>query len=251
MQWFTSNYDPGVVALSYLVSVVGAFVSLYIADYIRDTDGRIHFGWLAVASIVFGGCAVWAMHFTGMLAYRAGMPVSYDIRITLFSLVLPILFCAVGFFAAYRWPANVVAWLLSGILLGAGVATMHYVGMYGMRIEAQMIHDPFIVGVSVVIAVAAAAAALRIVVHWSGRMRALSPFIMGLAVCGMHYTGMAAMRMIPFDDPARTVDFFTGAWSPQFMGFTVGLAVFLTLLTGSALVLFRKSADVEQSAARA
>ena len=96
-----------------------------------------------------------------------------------------------------------------------------------------------------IIAIVAATAALRIVVHWRGMLRLVSPFVMGLAVCGMHYTGMAAMEFMPMSDGGARVDYFDGAWSASFMGFAAGLAVFLTLLVGSALVMFRKALDLE------
>lgn len=245
MQEFISSHDLSVVALSYLVSVVGAFVALYVADYIADDNGTIRFGWLTLASIVFGGCAVWAMHFTGMMAFRMEFAASYDVSATLLSLALPILLSAAAFLVAYKWQDSTTAWLGAGTVLGLGVAAMHYLGMAALRTEAMMHHDNLLVGVSVGIAVVAATAALRIVVHWRGLLRLVSPFIMGLAVCGMHYTGMAAMKFMPMADATAQIDYFEGAWSVTFMGFAAGLAVFLTLLVGSALVVFRKALDLE------
>lgn len=245
MQEFISSHDLSVVALSYLVSVVGAFVALYVADYIADDNGNIRFGWLTLASVVFGGCAIWAMHFTGMLAFRMDYAASYDVSSTVLSLALPVLLAGVGFFVAYKWQDSIAAWLSAGLVFGLGVAAMHYLGMQALRTEAMMHHDSILVAVSVGIAVVAATAALRIVVHWRGILRLVSPFIMGLAVCGMHYTGMAAMDFMPMSEGAAQVNYFEGAWSPTFMGFAAGLAVFLTLLVGSALVMFRKALDLE------
>lgn len=245
MQAFINSHDLSVVALSYLVSVVGAFVALYVADYIADDHGNIRFGWLTLASVVFGGCAIWAMHFTGMLAFRMDFAASYDVSVTMLSLALPILLAGVGFFVAYKWQTSITAWLSAGVVFGLGVAAMHYLGMQALRTEAMMHHDSALVGISVGIAVVAATAALRIVVHWRGILRLVSPFIMGLAVCGMHYTGMAAMQFMPMAEGAAQVNYFEGAWSPTFMGFAAGLAVFLTLLVGSALVMFRKALDLE------
>ena len=112
-----------------------------------------------------------------------------------------------------------------------------------------MHHDHFFVALAVGIAIVAATAALRIVVHWTGRLRMVSPFIMGLAVCGMHYTAMLGMGFAPAPEGAST-NYFDGAWGAGFMGFVSGLAVFLTLLTGAAMVAFRKALDVQPTRAR-
>lgn len=248
MQWLFANHDPALVLLSYVVSVVGAFVALYTAEYITDARGRIRPGWLILASVVLGGCAIWAMHFTGMLAYRMSAPATYDIGATVASLVLPIALSAVGFLIAYRFKDSVPAWLIAGAAFGGGVAAMHYLGMAALRTPMQMSHDSGLVAISVVIAVVAATAALRIVVHWQGLKRLFSPLLMGLAVCGMHYTGMAAMSMSP---GAADVEYFQGAWSASFMGFTAGLFVFLTLMVGAALVTFRKVLDIDADIALA
>lgn len=244
MQWFIERHDLGLVALSYFVSVTGALVSLYIANYITDPQGRFRPGWLVLASVVFGGCAIWAMHFVGMLAYEMSIPAAYGIAKTLLSAVLPIVLSGLGFFIAFRWRDSVAAWLVAGVALGGGVAAMHYLGMAALRMNATMTHDAILTAVAIAIAVVAATAALRIVVHWKGLKRIASPLIMGLAVCGMHYTAMAGMRMVP-GAATGDVRYFEGAWSADFMGFTAGLVVFLALLVGSAFVVFQKAMDLE------
>lgn len=240
-----SNYDISLVILSYLVSVFGALVGLYVAEYIRDRDGHIQYGWLALSATLIGGCAIWAMHFTGMLAYRPGIPVTYDVQITLLSAVLPVAFTALGLYMAFRWERSILAWLAGGLALGLAVAAMHYLGMSAMRFAGQMQHDHSLVVLSVAIAIGAATAALLIVVRARGFLRMFSPLVMGLAVCGMHYTGMLAMTLVVNPDARAGVDYFTGAWSSDFMGFLSGLVVFLSLMVGTALVIFRKALDGE------
>ena len=190
-----ADYNLYLVALSYLVSVLGSLTGLFVATYIREDDGRLRVGWLLMAAVLIGGCAIWAMHFLGMIAYDPGGPMAYDTGITALSLVLPILFVLFGLYAAFRWPDSVLARVVAGTITGAGVATMHYTGMAAIRIAATMSYDPVIVAVSVVIAIVASIAALHIVVTLGGFLRYASALIMGVAVCGMHYTGMAAMRI--------------------------------------------------------
>lgn len=245
MQGFIASHDMALVALSYLISVTGALISLYLADFIVERNGRINFGWLTLAAVVFGGCAIWAMHFTGMLAFRMEGPVTYDVSTTLLSLGLPILLSGVGLFVAYRWRESITAWLAAGLAFGLGVAAMHYVGMSAMRMPMGMQHDTLITAVSIGIAIVAATAALRIIVHWRGALRLFSPLLMGLAVCGMHYTAMTGMSFTPPESTAAAVDYFEGAWTESVVGFLSGLWVSMALFVGAALAVFRKLSDVD------
>jgi NO-binding membrane sensor protein with MHYT domain len=242
MESFIASHDLTLVALSYLVAVIGAFVSLYISDYIVGRNGSIQFGWLLLAALVFGGCAIWAMHFIGMLAYRTEMAVTYDVTRTLVSAALPIALCFAAFYTVYKWKST-VAWLVSGALFGAGVAAMHYVGMGAMRMAATMTHDPVFYWASIAIAIIAATVALHIFTRWTGVKRLASPFLMALAVCGMHYTAMAGMRMLPMNEALPAAQYFEGAWTPDLIGFSAGLFAVLTIVLGAALVVFRKTID--------
>ncbi len=224
-----ADYHLGLVLLSYAVSVLGALTGLFVASYIRREHGGAHFGWLLLAAVLIGGCAIWSMHFIGMLAYDPGTPIAYDTRLTGISLVIPIVFAFFGLYCVTRWWENLPAILIAGVITGLGVASMHYTGMASVRIEAYMHHDPFIVGLSVVIAILASIAALYVVVHVRGPLRYASSLVMGLAVCGMHYTGMAAMELEPAD---IEVEFFAGALSPSLMAVAVTLAVGATCAIG-------------------
>ena len=106
------------------------------------------------------GVGIWSMHFVGMLAFEMGMPVAYDLRLTIISLVI-----AVGVTgAAFAW----VSWhgagartlLVSGPLMGVGIAAMHYTGMAAMRMPGSMAYSLPLVALSIGIAITAATAAL-------------------------------------------------------------------------------------------
>lgn len=131
-----ADYDLLLVALSYCVSVLGALTGLLVAGLIRDSEGGVRPGWLLLAAILIGGCAIWAMHFIGMIAYDPGGPMAYDTIMTAASLVVPIAFVAVGLYATYRRPESFAARVVAGTITGLGVAAMHYTGMAGLRIEA-------------------------------------------------------------------------------------------------------------------
>jgi NO-binding membrane sensor protein with MHYT domain len=136
------------------------------------------------------------MHFIAMLGFTiAGEPIRYNVPVTILSMVIAVVVVGigtfiVGFSRAGTWPL-----LLGGVIIGLGVASMHYLGMGAVRVQASLTYNPAIVAASVIIAViagtAALWAALRLNTLWSTFIASL---IMGLAVNGMHYTGMAAVR---------------------------------------------------------
>lgn len=247
MQALIASHDLGLVGLSYVISVIGAVISLYLARFIVERDGSINFGWLSLAAVVFGGCAIWAMHFTGMLAFRMETAATYDVGITLLSLGLPILLSGLGLYVAFRWKDSIAAWLVAGLVFGLGVAAMHYLGMSAMRMPMTMTHDSTVLALSIGIAVLAATAALRIIVHWNGVGRLFSPLLMGLAVCGMHYTAMYGMSFEPMEGTQAGIDYFRGAWTEETVGFLSGLGVSMTLFVGAALAVFRRLSDVDDS----
>lgn len=225
-----SDYSMGLVLLSYVVSVAGSIVGLYVATLVKSEDGRSHTGWLAIAAVMLGGCAIWSMHFIGMIAYEPGVPVYFDTVITAISLLIPIVFTFIGLSMAFRGSGRFGSLTVAGIIMGLGVASMHYTGMAAIRIQAYLSYDPTLIGVSVAIAILASTAALFIVVKTSGFLRYASALIMGIAVCGMHYTGMAAMSIEP---ATIDVDYFTGALPRDTMMFFTLLTFIITCLAGA------------------
>jgi NO-binding membrane sensor protein with MHYT domain len=217
------------IALSYVISVFGSYVALHIAAKIPGAAGRTMWWRVFGAAVALGGGAIWAMHFIGMLAYQISLPVYYDPLLTLASLALAIGVCAAALLLAGRGQGGVVRLVGSGLLAGAGVAGMHYTGMAGMQIAgATMSYVPWLVVVSIAIAVAAAIAALWLASNSRGTWKQLgSAFVMGLAVCGMHYTGMAAVVMSTSEAK--------GGYAPvsvlqeRDLGFSVFLAAFVVL----------------------
>jgi diguanylate cyclase (GGDEF)-like protein/PAS domain S-box-containing protein len=134
------------------------------------------------------------MHFVGMLAFIMPMPVAYDVQLTLVSLALPIIVVGTGLFALSHYGNGLRPMLAAGLLAGLGVVVMHYTGMAAMRMPGIRIsYDPWLVAASVAIAIVAATAAFwlafRTTKTWE---RLVSAVVMGMAIAGMHYTGMAA-----------------------------------------------------------
>lgn len=201
----TGTYDPTLVAVSFMVAVIASYTALELSVRVARHSGKVALFWLAAGSVSMG-VGIWTMHFIGMLAFQMRMSYTYDIPITVLSLLVGIIASTFAIWVASRKTASLKKIGLSGILLGGGIATMHYTGMAAMRMEAKMAYDPTILAVSVIIAVVAATAAIWIIftlVHNKSSARSLmqlklaAALIMGLAICGMHYTGMAAVSYEP------------------------------------------------------
>jgi NO-binding membrane sensor protein with MHYT domain len=180
------------VATSFLVSVAGSFTAIYCAKRVRTASGP-QTSWLVCAALAMGGAGIWAMHFIAMLAFDMGMSVRYDVTTTVASLVIAVAVTGIGLWTA-SWGATSTARLVGGgTIMGLGVAGMHYTGMAGMRMPAIVTYDGPLVAASVLIAVVASTAALFLAFNLERSLLiGLSAPVMGAAVCGMHYTGMAA-----------------------------------------------------------
>ncbi|HEV7669279.1 MAG TPA: MHYT domain-containing protein [Thermoanaerobaculia bacterium] len=232
MPGMQAHFDPLLIALSYAVSVFGAYTSLRLAHRMQAAKGSAFVYWLAGAAFAMGGGAIWAMHFIGMIAYRMAMPVRYDALTTIASMAIAVVVTGVGLWIVGSGAASLARLIAAGTFTGLGVAGMHYLGMAAMRMPADLTYDRTLVAVSVAIAVVAASAAFWIAFNMTGRWQQVgSAFVMGAAVCGMHYTGMAAATMVPNGKPFLAD---LGALSGEDLAFFVFLAAILLL----AILLF-------------
>jgi NO-binding membrane sensor protein with MHYT domain len=195
------HFDMGVwlLFLAYLTSVTGSTVGLACTLQSRYAlTPRARLAWLALAAVSIGGVGIWVMHFIAMLGFATpGLPVRYDISRTVLSAILSIAAVFVGLLV-FGVRTKFALWrlLVGGVITGLAVNLMHYTGMWAVRVKGSIGYDPGLVLLSIVIAVVAATAALWFTVLvdrvW---LRLLAGVIMGVAVTGMHYTGMAAVRV--------------------------------------------------------
>jgi NO-binding membrane sensor protein with MHYT domain len=197
-----SSYQSGFVALSYCISVLGGFVALTAAQRIRRGDGDVSAINSLAAGLALGGIGVWSMHFIGMVALKLQAASSYSLWETLVSLVAAVAGSALALAYVAKAPERLARIAGAGFVLGLGVVVMHYLGMYGLKIAGYIRWDYGIIAASVVIAVLAATAALWLAFNTTGApARIGAALVMGVAVCSMHYTGMAAAEFICTSDP--------------------------------------------------
>ncbi|MFC8850266.1 MULTISPECIES: MHYT domain-containing protein [unclassified Micromonospora] len=185
-------------ALSYALSVLGSFLGLVCAGRIRaaDTTGqRVWWGILAAWAI--GGTAIWSMHFMAMLGFAVeGTRIRYDVPITVGSALIAVVAVGIGLAIVGTGRASAFRIGVGGVFTGAGVAAMHYTGMAAMRLGGSLGYDGARVALSVAIAVVAATVALWLAVTVRRALAvAASALVMGVAVNGMHFTGMSALSV--------------------------------------------------------
>jgi two-component system sensor histidine kinase/response regulator len=237
------THDPTLVVLSIVIASLAAYAVLGLAGRISAAETRLaKRAWLTAGAMTMG-VGVWSMHFIGMLAFRLPVRVHYDIGITLASMAPAILAGAIMLHVISQARTSGANLILGGALMGAGIGVMHYTGMAAMRMDAVMRYDPVLFVVSVVVAVVLAITALytKFVVarqHDSVRrqwwIKLGAALVMGCAVAGMHYTGMAASYVFPGSGSAAVVagldPTFLGAWVSLATVLITGLAIFVTVV---------------------
>ncbi|MBT1062484.1 PAS domain S-box protein [Bowmanella sp. Y26] len=198
------NYDSWLVLLSILVSIFSSSMAMQLAGQARQTTQRSAL-FLFAGSIALGS-GVWSMHFIGMLAFELCTEVNYATNLTLLSMLPSMGASWVALSLISRKQVSLLQLTLGAVLMGAGIGTMHYVGMAAMQMAPALKYDPWLFGISIFVAVALAW--LSLWVRFGIRrftaaqlsptaLNLFSGTVMGLAISGMHYTGMAAARFVP------------------------------------------------------
>lgn len=193
-----TSWNYWLVLLSVLIAVIGSYIAF-------DAAGRMQFSNGAMRKICFGtgafmmGLAIWSMHFVGMQALQMPLPVSYNPVLTLLSMVAAMLGAGIAFFVMNRQSMGGFHLVFGSLAMGLAIVTMHYMSRASMQMAAIIQYDPFFFAPSVLIALLVSAGALRLAFRMKveqGRVwffqKVGSALVMGAAISGMHYAGMAA-----------------------------------------------------------
>lgn len=198
MQGSVDGFSYGLVTpvVAYLMACLGGALGLRCTTRSMLVAHSWRAGWLALGSAAIGS-GIWTMHFVAMMGFTVKeTPIHYDKPIMFASLGVAIVMVGIGVFIVGYRGATGVALFTGGTITGLGIASMHYLGMAGMRLNGVLEYNTLIVAVSVVIAVLAATAALWAAGQVRGFLWSIgASLVMGLAVSGMHYTGMAALSV--------------------------------------------------------
>jgi len=232
----TGSYNYVLVALSVLIAMIASYAALDLAGRVTAAGGWTRAVWL-VGGAGAMGTGIWSMHYIGMLAFILPIPVAYHWPTVLLSLFAAILASVVALYVVSRQKMGASRAVAGSVLMGAGIASMHYIGMAAMRLPAMCQLNSFLVVLSVVFAVLISLAALWITFHFRdektghGREKLAGAIVMGAAIPVMHYTGMAAAS---FTSSGMTAD-LTNAVSISTVG-TAGIAAVTFIVLGLALV---------------
>ena len=246
------GYNPRIVLLSYIIACVAAYAAWNMTERLQASrEPGLQYMWLGAGAAVLG-FGIWCMHFVGMLAMVLPIPVAYDLATTLLSVVPAVLVAAFIIRYLSQNSFSLLRILLAGTVMGAGIGTMHYVGMMGMRLQASMYYSPLMFALSLVVAVVLAVLCLFVgLVQVKGERvatgirKVVSVMTMGAAITGMHYTAMSAVYFFSIEttDPvsASVLDPNT---------FSIFIALVTLVLFGLALVSTRVVFTMEQELQR-
>jgi PAS domain S-box-containing protein len=235
------TYEVWLVLLSIAVAIFASYVALDLASRVSSSAGSKAQPYWLIGGALSMGCGIWSMHFIGMLAFRLPIPMAYNIPVTLLSLLFAVAASAFALHVVSRDSLGTGRLLASGTAMGTGIATMHYTGMAAMEIAPDINYDLPLLALSVCIAVAASVATLWIAFQlrtetifsafWK---KAGSALVMGIAISGMHYTGMAAAHFAP--GSICTAD--PGNISNDWLAASIGGFTFLFLATTLLVSVF-------------
>jgi PAS domain S-box-containing protein len=230
------SYNYALVALSVLIAVFASYAALDLAGRVTAAGGWTRVVWLLGGAGALG-TGIWSMHYIGMLAFILPIPVAYHWPTVLLSLFAAILASVVALGVVGRQKMGWFRALAGSVLMGAGIASMHYIGMAAMRLPAICQFNSFLVILSVVFAVLISLAALWITFHFRdektgiGREKLTGAIVMGAAIPVMHYTGMAAANFTPSGMPTD----LSHAVSISTLG-TAGIVAVTFIVLGLALL---------------
>jgi NO-binding membrane sensor protein with MHYT domain len=232
---------------SYALSVLGSLLGLIVASRLRAAPSNgWRLWWLSLAAVSLGGTAIWSMHFVAMMGFSVvGTQIRYDVGLTAASALIAIVSVGIGLIITFFGSsARLLRIVIGGVVAGLGVAAMHYTGMAAMRLDGEIDYSTSRVALSIAIAVVAATAALWLTVNVHKPVAMIgAALIMGIAVNGMHFTGMSAMSVTAQPDTIP----LSGATATTLL-VPIGLAVVFGVL-GLAYALVAAPTEADRAGA--
>lgn len=229
-------YDSRLVILSYLVAVMASYVALDLTGRLRDHNNTKKDTWLwLIGGAIAMGSGIWSMHFIGMLSFSIpGITLEYNVYWTILSLCVAVFASGFALFLLKKSIINVIHLIGGGFILGLAIASMHYTGMTALLISLNISYLPSLFLLSILVAIIASEAAIwfalksnTVVAALRNRIKILSAMIMGFAIFGMHYTGMAASVFSPLCTPTINTD--VPGISPAVLSIIIAAATFIIL----------------------
>jgi diguanylate cyclase len=225
----TDAHDLRLVGLAAVICALASFAAITLLLHVRKSAGKARHIWLAVSAVATG-FGIWATHFIAMLAFEPGLPTGYNVALTILSLIGAIALTGVGLTVALSTSLP-GAPALGGMIVGGGIAVMHYTGMAAFEIQGRVLWDPALVAASVALGEIFGALALQIGLHGNAlRFRIFGALLLTAAICSHHFTAMGAVSIIP--DPTIVVS--ASALPTSWLAVAVALASFTIIVLAFA-----------------
>ena len=231
------SYNIYIVILSIVIAVLSSLSALNSVAKISDAKGKTKYFWLISGAIVMGS-GIWSMHFLGMLAFNLHAKMTYDLMLTILSMVSSMLSSFVAFYITMPKKISMGRLAFGGFIMGSGITAMHYIGMEAMIMPMEITYDKGLVFLSIVIAFIASYAALFLFIRFKNNpnsvwLKWLSAIVMGVAICGMHYVGMKAAL---FHNHSNVIEYAHGV--DMFLLYSVSIITLLILFTSWGTMFF-------------
>lgn len=198
------SHNAVLICISVLIAIFASYTALDLVSSITLAKGRARLAWLLCGSLAMG-VGIWSMHFVGMLAFSfPGISISYDIFQLVLSIVVAIIASMFALLVVTRKTLTLISYFFGSAAMGAAISGMHYIGIASMRMEVDYEWNKYLVFLSILIAVSSSFIALWVAFRYRDDLtqkgvlnRLLGGVFLGVAISGMHYTAMAAMKFSP------------------------------------------------------
>lgn len=248
------NYDTRLVVLSFLVATSASYIALDLTGRLRDLNNSSlsRLLWLFGGAIAMGA-GIWSMHFIGMLSFTIpGISLRYNLFWTGISLLVAIIASGFALYLLQASRVRINHYIAGGVILGLAIASMHYTGMEGLLISLDIHYMPLLFLASIIVAILASEAALwlalksnQVIYRLRTRIKFVSAVIMGIAICGMHYTGMSASVFTPLCAPTISSD-ATGSIDPTYLSIAIASVTFIILAIAFLASTYKEALNQQQ-----
>jgi diguanylate cyclase len=220
-----TKHDLRLVSLAVIICLLASFTAVSLMRHVRKSAGRSRGGWLVISAVATG-FGIWSTHFIAMLAFSPGIASGYNFPLTLLSLVGGIVVTGMGLFVAVSERGAGMAWL-GGAIVGGGVAIMHFTGIAAYEVEGRFLWEARLVAASILFGALLGAAALKVALLRDGMWSRIGgALLLTAAICGLHFTAMGAIAILP--DPSIHVS--PSALPAAWFAVAVALASFIIIV---------------------
>ncbi|WP_235550063.1 EAL domain-containing protein [Paenibacillus sp. Soil724D2] len=233
METLSNTYDFPLVLLSIIIAIIASFAALDLGIRIHKAKGNARYIWLSGGAFAMG-MGIWSMHFIAMLAFHLSIPVTYNVTLVIVSIIPAILSSGLALYIISQPSLSKFQVITGALFIGTGIVSMHYIGMEAMVMEAAITYNRFLWALSAIIAIVVSLVALLLLFLAKensnkpgfGWRKARSALIMGVAISGMHFTGMSAAS---FKHDHQHISMSGSSFDNTLLAYSIGIGMLIIL----------------------